>query len=81
MDVSALTHTDLSVPKAWGLAIQQHPVDFDGLRYRSRFDNQPCIALFKRAPLVAQLREILVGDLAAAAEADAFITQHTLSLI
>lgn len=81
VDVSALTHTDLSVPKAWGLAIQQHPVNFDGLRYRSRFDNQPCIALFERAPLVPQLREILIGALADTAEADAFATQHNISLI
>lgn len=81
VDVSALTHTDLSVPKTWGLAIQQHPANFDGLRYRSRFDNQPCIALFERAPLVPQLHETSVGDLADAAEADAFITQHTISLI
>lgn len=81
VDVSALTHTDLSVPQAWGLAIQQHPANFDGLRYRSRFDNQPCITLFERAPLVPQLREALAGALADAAEADAFVTQHTISLI
>ena len=50
VDVSALTHTDLSVSKAWGLAIERHPANFDGLRYRSHFDNQPCIALLERAP-------------------------------
>lgn len=81
VDVSALTHTDLSVTKAWGLAIQRHPANFDGLRYRSRFDNQPCLALFERAPLVSHLRETLVGDLADTTEADAFITQHNISLI
>lgn len=81
VDVSALTHTDLSVPKAWGLAIQQHPANFDGLRYRSRFDNQPCIALFEREPVVSPLRETFVDDLADAPEADAFIDQHRISLI
>lgn len=81
VDVSALIHPDLSVPKTWGLAIQRHPANYDGLRYRSRFDNQPCIALFARALLIPLLRESPVTDLVDAPEADAFVTQHQLSLI
>jgi hypothetical protein len=63
------------------LAIERHPANFDGLRYRSHFDNQPCIALFERALLVPQLRETIVADLADAPESDAFVIQHQLSLI
>jgi len=81
VDVSALIHPDLSVPKTWGLAIQRHRANYDGLRYRSRFDNQPCIALFARALLIPLLRESPVTDLVDAPEADAFVTQHQLSLI
>ncbi len=81
VDVSALIHTDLSGPKTWGLAIQRHPANFDGLRYCGRFDNQPCIALFERAPLIPLLRESPVADLVDAPEADAFVIQHQISLI
>lgn len=81
VDVSALTHMDLSVPKAWGLAIQQHPANFDGLRYLSRFDAQPCIALFQRASLASHLREIRIGELTDNETADAFLDTHRIALI
>jgi hypothetical protein len=81
VDVSALVHTALSAPKAWGLAIQQHPASFDGLRYRSRFDNQPCVALFDRGPLAANLREIPVVDLPSSVEAEDFLDQHRIALV
>jgi hypothetical protein len=81
VDLSALTFTDLAVPQEWGLRIQQHPLAYDGLRYLSRFDKKPCIALFERPGIAARLRETLLGDLADSPEGDAFLTQHEIALI
>ena len=81
VDLSALTSTDLSVPQDWGLSIQQHPTQFDGLRYFSRFDKKPCIALFEREGIAAKLSQITLGDLPASSEGDGFLTQHQIALI
>ena len=48
VDMAALMSYDLSVPQRWGLAIQQHPANFRGIKYHSRFNNRPCLALFDR---------------------------------
>jgi len=63
VDKASLLATDLSVPQAWGLAVQQHPAAFDGIKYSSRFINQPCLALFDRGGMAAQLQETLLGSL------------------
>ena len=81
VDLSALTHAELSVPQEWGLQIQQHPAGFDGLRYLSRFDGQPCLALFARPGIVKRLRETLIANLVDSPEADAFLHTHRIALI
>jgi hypothetical protein len=63
VDKASLLAGDLTVPQAWGLAVQQHPADFEGLKYTSRFVDQPCLALFERADLKSRLKVKLLGDL------------------
>lgn len=81
VDLSALTLPELSVPQAWGLALQKHPAGFDGLRYVSRFDGRPCVALFARPNLMNHLTENLVEELAKLPEAAAFLANYQIALI
>jgi len=63
VDKASLLATDLSVPQAWGLALQQHPAAFEAIKYSSRFIDQPCLALFDRGGMAAQVQETLLGPL------------------
>ena len=81
LDLSALKHTELGVPHAWGLAIQNHPDAVDGVRYSSRFTGNPCTVLFERPGLAAQLREIPVSLLAELDTADDFLDANRIALI
>ena len=81
MDLSAMKHTELDVPQAWGLAIQNHPDAVDGLRYLSRFTGNPCIALFKRPDLASRLRETPVSLLAELDTADDFLDANSIALV
>lgn len=63
VDLTALMHDDLSVPQAWGLAIQRHPSQVQGIKFRSRFSGTACLALFERGPIPAQLAETPLGPL------------------
>lgn len=81
MDLSAMKHTELDVPQAWGLAIQNHPDAVDGLRYFSRFTGNPCIALFERPGLASQLRETPVSSLAELDTADDFLDANRIALV
>jgi hypothetical protein len=63
VDKASLLAADLSIPQAWGLAVQQHPAAFEAIKYSSRFIDQPCLALFDRGGMAAQLQEALLGPL------------------
>ena len=63
VDKASLLATDLSIPQAWGLAVQQHPAAFEAIKYSSRFIDQPCLALFERGGMAAQLQTTLLGSL------------------
>lgn len=63
VDKASLLATDISIPQAWGLAVQQHPAGFEAIKYSSRFIDQPCLALFDRGGMAAQLQETLLGPL------------------
>ena len=63
VDKASLLATDLGVPQAWGLAVQQHPAAFEAIKYSSRFIDQPCLALFDRGGMAAQVQETLLGPL------------------
>lgn len=58
VDLSALMHTDLSVPQVWGKAIQEHPSSLLGIRYLSRFTERPCLVLFDRPGLVLESKKL-----------------------
>ena len=81
VDLSALHHTDLSVPQAWGLAVQEHPNAFEGLLYPSRLDGQRCLALFDRPGLRDGLVVLSTVDLVASDEANAFLLEKQIALI
>jgi hypothetical protein len=63
VDKASLMATDLSIPQAWGLAVQQHPAAFEAIKYSSRFLDQPCLAVFDRGGLQAQLQVKALGPL------------------
>jgi len=63
VDGASLLAADLAVPQAWGLAVQRHPAGFHGVKYSGRFMDQPCLALFDRGTLQAQLKATVLGGL------------------
>lgn len=81
VDLSALTSANLTIPQEWGLRLQEHSSRFDGLRYLSRFDARPCLALFARPGLVPRLRAEPISDLVDSPAGDHFLRQHHVSLV
>ena len=81
LDLSAVKHTELAVPQAWGFAIQNHPDAVDGLRYFSRFTGNPCVALFERPGFASRLRESSVSLLAELDTADDFLDANSIALV
>ena len=81
VDKASLLATDLSVPQVWGLAVQQHPAAFDAINYSSRFIDQPCLALFDRGGMAAQLRETLLGSLNSLDAAVDWLDQRKAALV
>ena len=81
VDITALMSYDLSVPQAWGLAIQQHPGNFMGIKYNSRFTNRPCLALFGRRDLQNVLTEKIPKPLADSDEAVDWLEKSKIQLI
>lgn len=81
VDMAALMSYDLSVPQAWGLAIQQHPANFGGIKFSSRFTNRPCLALFDRNDLQSLLAEKAIGSLADSDEALYWLEKFEIQLV
>lgn len=63
VDKASLMAADLTIPQAWGLAIQTHPAGFEGIKYSSRFLDQACLALFERGDLHSRLQAEPLGAL------------------
>jgi len=63
VDRTSLLAADLSIPQAWGLAVQEHPTEFEAIKYSSRFLDQPCLALFDRGGMKLKLRARELGAL------------------
>jgi hypothetical protein len=40
--------TDFSVTQQWAELIANHPAAFDGIHYRSRHSDQPCLVIWTR---------------------------------
>ena len=80
VDLSAVMHSDLQAPHAWGLAIQQHPSNFQGIKYRSRFNAKACLALFKRDGIETRLSEKQLHTLSKNDPATDWLDKHKISL-
>lgn len=59
VDSGSLYATDLTVPQAWAECIARHPSHFDGIRYRSRHTDEPCLVLWTRPERRRALDEAL----------------------
>ena len=81
VDLSTLNHTDLVVPNAWGLAIQNHPDYVDGMYYLSRFTGKQCLLLFERNRLSTSLETELLGDLSDLECADRFLDENKIAIV
>lgn len=46
IDLTAITHRYRSITHQWGAAVMNHPADYHGLLYVSRFTGKTCVALF-----------------------------------
>ncbi len=81
VDLSALSHPELDIPQAWGLAIQKHPEEVDGLLYQSRFTGKSCMALFGRPGILRKLRAAPEGDLSELESANLFLDKNRIALV
>ena len=79
VDLTALMSHELAVPQAWSLAIQQHPAGFEAIRFLSRWNQLPCLALFNQANL--KLKTKLTSPLVGSREAANWIERHKISLV
>jgi hypothetical protein len=80
VDLGALMHHDLKTPQQWGLAIQRHPANFQAIKFKSRFNDEACLALFHRDGLESQLRETLLGPLTGTEAAADWLHANKVSL-
>jgi hypothetical protein len=80
VDLTALMNEKLAIPQEWGLAIQQHPGAFEGIKFKSRFNHGACLALFQRDQVEKQLTETLLGALSDQDTAVDWLDEHRVSL-
>jgi hypothetical protein len=50
------------IPNQWGKAFYEHPKEYDGLYFRSRFSNMPSIVLFDRVHVTVEETVALAAD-------------------
>ena len=81
VDKASLLAADITVPQAWGLAVQQHPTAFEAIKYSSRFIDQPCLALFDRGGMAIRLHETLLGELNNLHEAVDWLDDRQVALV
>lgn len=81
VDKASLLATDLGIPQAWSLAVQQHPAAFDAFKYSSRFSDKPCLALFDRGGMASRLQETLRGPLSTVADAMDWLDERKAALV
>ena len=80
VDLSALVHNDLAIPQEWGLAIQQHPANFQGIKFKSRFNDKVCLALFQRDGIETRLKGNLIDKLPNNDTAVDWLDKHKINL-
>jgi hypothetical protein len=81
LDLPALNHTDISIPQQWGLAIQTHSAEVDGLYYPSRFTGRRCLVLFERPKIETKIGSKKGELLSDIDEASNFLAQNTIHLV
>ena len=81
VDKSSLLGADLSVPQAWGLAIQRHQADFEAIKYTSRFVDRPCLVLFDQDGLARRLTVRRLGSLDLSNEAVNWLHAEKAALV
>ncbi len=80
VDKASLLAADLAIPQAWGLAVQTHPAGFEGIKYASRFLDQPCLALFDRGGQESRLRVKSLGPLSSLDAAVDWLDERKVAL-
>jgi hypothetical protein len=81
VDKASLMAADLSIPQAWGLAVQEHPAGFEAIKFFSRFLDQPCLALFDRGGLPAKLQVKVLGPLSGLDAAVDWLDERKAALV
>ena len=81
VDKASLLAADLTIPQAWGLAVQGHPAGFEAIKYSSRFLDQPCLALFDHGGLQAKIRVKALGVLAGLDAAVDWLDERKAALV
>jgi RES domain len=81
VDLAALMNDDVSIPQAWGLAIQKHPANVLALKFKSRFTGGACLALFDCGGIRQQLRETPLGPISQSDAALNWLTKHQVTLV
>ncbi len=81
VDLTALMNADLSVPQQWGLAIQNHPSQVPAIKFKSRFTDKACLAIFDLPGIRAQLKEAALGPVSAYNPALDWLTKHRVTLV
>ena len=80
VDLTALMNEKLDVPQEWGVAIQKHPSNFQGIKYKSRFNDRACLAVFQRDGLEKSMPDSALGALSAVDEAADWLDKHRVRL-
>jgi hypothetical protein len=81
VDLTALMSADITVPQQWGLEIQKHPSQVPSIKYRSRFTNKACLAIFDRPGISAQLKESALGAVNQYNATLDWLTKHQIILV
>ena len=80
VDLAALMRAEGATPQEWGLALQRHPANFQGIKFKSRFNGKACMAVFQRDGLEKRLREQRLSHLANDDAAMDWLNKHQVSL-
>jgi hypothetical protein len=80
VDLNGLLTHRLAVPQRWGLALQRHPAGFHGIQFRSRFNANRCLALFKCNGVDRRLQIGETTALPDSGQASEWLDRHRVSL-
>ena len=80
VDLAALMSNRLSIPQEWGCAIQTHPANFRGIKFKSHFNNGFCLAIICRDEIEKRIKEKFIDALPANDAAADWLHDHRVSL-